>query len=105
MPVFHHGWEALVDMLDARDGVLTRRVNLDELAFVPDGGPPPYTGAAAEVGRLLGATRLGYALGVLERAKCTVQPLAHAGRRSVLVWSGTPTLRTPQGTFELRPAT
>ena len=31
MPVFHRAWDALPDMLDARDGVLTRRVNLDEL--------------------------------------------------------------------------
>jgi uncharacterized cupin superfamily protein len=104
MPVFHHGWEALVDMLDARDGVLTRRVNLDELAFVPDGGPPPYTGAAAEVGRLLGATRLGYALGVLERGEVYCPNHWHTQEEEAfVVWSGTPTLRTPQGTFELRP--
>ncbi len=32
MPVFHRAGEALVDMLDARAGVATRRVNLDELA-------------------------------------------------------------------------
>ena len=48
----------------------------------PDGGPPPYTGAAAEVGRLLGATRLGYALGVRERAGLfDAEPVAGQRRR------------------------
>ncbi len=104
MPVFHHGWEALCDMLDARNGVLTRRVNLDELAIAPDDGPPPYTGSAAEVGRLLGATRLGYALGVLERGEVYCPNHWHTQEEEAfVVWSGTPTLRTPQGTFELRP--
>src|SRR6202044_3538139 len=48
MPVFHRAWEALVDLLDARANVLTRRVNLDELRPVGDDAPAPYTGAAAE---------------------------------------------------------
>jgi uncharacterized cupin superfamily protein/glyoxylase-like metal-dependent hydrolase (beta-lactamase superfamily II) len=104
MPVFHRGWEALLDMLDARSGVLTRRVNLDELALVSDDAPPPYTGAAGEVGRLLGATRLGYALGVLQRGEVYCPNHWHTQEEEAfVVWSGTPTLRTPQGTFELRP--
>ena len=104
MPVFHHGWDALAEMLDARGGVLTRRVNLDELAFESDDAPAPYTGAAAEVGRLLGATRLGYALGVLEPGEVYCPNHWHTQEEEAfVVWSGTPTVRTPQGTFELRP--
>ena len=84
MPIFNGAWDALLDMLDARNGVLTRRVNLDELAFETDDAPPPYTGAAAEVGRLLGATRLGYAPRRARAGRSVLpQPLAYARRRSV----------------------
>lgn len=104
MPVFHRGWDALSEMLDARSNVLTRRVNLDELVFLRDDAPPPYTGAAAEVGRLLGARRLGYALGVLERGEVYCPYHWHTQEEEAfVVWSGTPTLRTPQGSFALRP--
>jgi len=104
MPIFHRGWDALAEMLDARANVLTRRVNLDELAIVRDDAPAPYTGAAAEVGRLIGARRLGYALGVLERGEVYCPYHWHTQEEEAfVVWSGTPTLRTPQGTFELRP--
>ena len=103
MPIFHTAWDALVTMLDARGGVLTRRVNLDELQFVTDATPPPYTGAAAEVGRLIGARRLGYALGVLERGEVYCPNHWHTQEEEAfVVWSGTPTLRTPQGAFVLR---
>jgi len=104
MPIFHNAWDALVTMLDARSGVLTRRVNLDELAFVTDDTPPPYNGAAAEVGRLIGARRLGYALGVLQRGEVYCPNHWHTQEEEAFViWSGTPTLRTPQGEFALRP--
>ena len=104
MPVFHRAWDALLEMLEARTGVLTHRVNLDELALVKDNAPVPYTGAFAEVGRLLGATRLGYALGVLESGEVYCPYHWHTQEEEAFViWSGTPTLRTPQGTFELRP--
>ncbi len=103
MPVFHRGFEALCDMLDARSGVLTRRVNLEELAGVPDDGPGPFTARAAEIGRLLGATRLGYALGELQPGEAYCPYHWHTQEEEAfVVWSGTPTLRTPQGTFTLR---
>ena len=80
------------------------RVNLDELEFVPDDGPAPYNAAAAEVGRSIGAQRLGYALGVLERGQVYCSNHWHTQEEEVfVVWSGTPTLRTPQGEFTLRP--
>jgi uncharacterized cupin superfamily protein len=104
MPVFHHAWDALLDMLDARSGVLTRRVNLDELTLVADVAPPPYTGSAAEIGLAIGAKHLGYRLGVLERNEVFCPYHWHTQEEEVfVVWSGNPALRTPQGEFALRP--
>lgn len=105
MPVFHNGWNALHDMLGARTGVLTSRVNLDELVTKhDDSDPPPFTGGMAEVGLLLGAGRLGYAFGELRPGEAYCPYHWHTREEEAfVVWSGTPTLRTPQGTFELRP--
>jgi uncharacterized cupin superfamily protein len=105
MPIFHGAWDALVAMLDARRGVLTRRVNLDELVF--RGGrrdPPPFQSTFAETGLLIGAQRLGYAFGKLEQGQSYCPYHWHTQEEEAfVVWSGTPTLRTPQGTFVLRP--
>jgi uncharacterized cupin superfamily protein len=104
LPVFHHAWEVLLAMLDARRDVLTRRVNLDELELLADQSPAPYNGAAAEVGHLIGAQRLGYALCVLESGEVYCPNHWHTQEEEAFViWSGTPTLRTPQGEFVLRP--
>jgi uncharacterized cupin superfamily protein len=104
MPIFYGAWDALVAMLDARSGVLTRRVNLDELAFRGDSGPGTFQAQFAETGLLLGAKRLGYAFGKLERGQSYCPYHWHTQEEEAfVVWSGTPTLRTPQGTFVLRP--
>ena len=89
MPVFHNAWDALLEMLDARRGVLTRRVNLDELELVADQSPAPYSGAAADAGRLIGAQRLGYALGLLERGDVYCPNHWHTQEEEAFViWSG-----------------
>jgi len=104
MPIFDRAWDALSAMLDRRSGVLTRRVNLDELRATGDDSPAPFTAAFAEVGLLLGARKLGYALGVLNPGDVYCPYHWHTQEEEAfVVWSGTPTLRTPQGTFELRP--
>lgn len=104
MPIFHRAWDALNAMLDARAGVLTRRINLDELSFEPDTGPAPFVAQFAEIGLLVGASRLGYGLGVLEPGDVYCPNHWHTREEEAfVVWSGTPTLRTPQGTFVLRP--
>ena len=103
MPVFDRGWETLNAMLDARDGVLTRRVNLDELAYRHDAGPGPYTCEDAEIGRLIGAEKLGYRVARMAVGEAFCPYHSHVIEEEVfVVWDGTPTLRTPSGTFGLR---
>jgi len=59
--VFGNAHEAIGAMLDARTGVAINRVNVfDELTLHADADPAPFTAASAEVGRLIGAERLGY---------------------------------------------
>jgi uncharacterized cupin superfamily protein len=102
-PIFHRASEALNAMLDARTGVLTRRVNLDELTFLRPGDPKPFDAAYAEIGLTIGASRLGYALGRMERGQVYCPYHWHTQEEETfIVWSGTPTLRTPQGEFTLR---
>lgn len=103
MPVFHRGWDALDALLDARDGVLTRRVNLDELHFRRRGGPGPYSCEDAEIGWLIGASKLGYRVARLAPGEAFCPYHSHVIEEEVfVVWDGTPTLRTPSGTFVLR---
>lgn len=102
--VFGNAFDALGAALDARDGVLTSRVNLDELEWrhLP-GEPAPFTAAAAEIGLLLGATKLGYAAGRLRRGDHYCPYHWHTREEEAfVVVSGTPMLRTPRGTFALR---
>lgn len=103
MPVFHHGWGALSAMLDARDGVLTRRVNLDELTYRRASGPGPYHCEDAEIGFLIGASKLGYRVARLAPGDAFCPYHSHIIEEEVfIVWDGAPTLRTPSGTFVLR---
>jgi uncharacterized cupin superfamily protein len=106
MPVFHRAFEALTAMLDARSGVFARRVNLDEIAIdaAPYAGDPaPFTATAADVGRMLGAVRLGYMFGRLAPGDVYCPTHWHTREEeALLVWRGTATLRTPAGTFAIR---
>ena len=103
MPIYHHAWDALVTMLDARMGVLTRRVNIDELTFEHDSGPGNFVAGFAEVGLTIGASKLGYALGRLNKGDVYCPYHWHTREEEAfVVLSGAPTLRTPQGSFALR---
>jgi uncharacterized cupin superfamily protein len=102
--VFGNARAALDAMLSAREGVAVERVNFDELTFRGDpDDPAPFTAAFAEVGRLLGAEKLGYALGRLRRGEHYCPYHWHTAEEELfVVMAGTPTLRTPRGTFLLR---
>jgi uncharacterized cupin superfamily protein len=103
--VFGNANAAIGAMLDAREGVFTNRINVDEFTYRRDpSDPPPFGGAWAEAGRLIGAEKLGYAVAKLQRGD-GFAPLHWHTREEELfvVLSGTPTLRTPRGTWPLRP--
>jgi uncharacterized cupin superfamily protein len=102
--VFGNAYDAIGAALDARDGVLANRVNLDELKYGQFAGDPaPFTGSAAEIGWLLGADKLAYAAGRLRRGEHYCPYHWHTREEELfVVISGTPMLRTPRGTFALR---
>lgn len=103
--IFGNAHAALDAMLTARNGVATERVNVDDLQYVRfPNDPEPFGGAVAEVGRLLGATKLGYAVGRMRRGEHYCPYHWHTTEEELfVVIAGTPTLRTPRGTFGLRP--
>lgn len=104
VPVFGGARAALGAMLDARAAhAPVHRVNLDELAFTDRSQRPAFTAAAAEIGRLIGAERLGYAAVRLAPGQSWCPYHWHTREEELfVVWDGTPTLRTPAGTTELR---
>jgi uncharacterized cupin superfamily protein len=103
MPVFQRGWDALNELLDARGGVLVRRVNLDELHYRRRSGPGAYACDDAEIGLLIGAQKLGYRVARLAAGEAFCPYHWHVvEEEAFVVWEGTPTLRTPQGAFALR---
>ncbi|MFN2459442.1 MAG: cupin domain-containing protein [Candidatus Velthaea sp.] len=103
-PVLGNAAEVFGAMLDARDGVLVRRINVDELHAQRDpADPAPFNGAWAEIGFTIGAAKLGYGLTTLAPGQSFCPYHWHTAEEEVfLVWDGTPTLRTPGGTFVLR---
>jgi hypothetical protein len=81
--IFNTGFETLTECLEARTDAYVQRVNVDELEFAfMDFGvsrdAPPYNGGWAEIGFLLGATKLGYAATRLEPGQVSEGP----GRRA-----------------------
>jgi uncharacterized cupin superfamily protein/glyoxylase-like metal-dependent hydrolase (beta-lactamase superfamily II) len=103
--VFGNAHEAIGAMLDARQGVAINRINLfDEVPMQRDlGDPPPFTPQYCEVGRYIGAERLGYAVMRLARGEVLCPYHWHTREEELfVVMAGTPTLRTPRGTFALR---
>lgn len=102
--VFGNAYAALGAALDGREGVLAARVNVDELRFKRFPDPPPFSGEMAEVGWLLGARKLSYAIGRLQPGDHYCPYHWHTAEEELfVVMAGTPTLRTPRGTFGLRP--
>jgi uncharacterized cupin superfamily protein len=105
MPVFHRAFDALTAMLDARRDTFVRRINIDDVTirWTYDGGPGPFNAACADVGRILGAKRLGYVLGRLEPGNVYCPYHWHTQEEELLVvWRGSASLRTPAGTFAVR---
>ena len=102
--VFGHARAALDAMFAARSGVATFRVNLDELRHMPSlGDPAPFAAHGAELGRLIGSRMLDSAVWKLPRGAHLCPYHWHTAEEELLVvLAGTPSMRTPQGTFTLR---
>jgi uncharacterized cupin superfamily protein/glyoxylase-like metal-dependent hydrolase (beta-lactamase superfamily II) len=101
--VFGNAHAAIGAMIDARPGALTNRVNIDELEYVPYAGPAPFGSLDAETGFLLGAEKLGYFTVKLAPGQAVCPYHWHTAEEELfVVMAGTPTLRTPKGTFALR---
>jgi uncharacterized cupin superfamily protein/glyoxylase-like metal-dependent hydrolase (beta-lactamase superfamily II) len=104
--LFGNAFDAIGAALDARDGILVNRVNLDELRYARfPGDPPPFGGSEmAEIGWLLGARKMSYAAGRMKRGDHYCPYHWHTAEEELfVVMTGRPTLRTPRGTFALRP--
>lgn len=103
-PIFGTAFEAISACLDARPGIFTNRVNLDELAFVLDSeSPSGYRGETAEIGWRIGATKLGYQAVLLPPGECFCPSHHHTAEEELfIIWEGSPTLRTPRGDTRLR---
>lgn len=97
---------ALLDaMFDARPDAGLNHVRLDELAFARGADDPaPFTGGFAEVGRLLGAERLAYAVGEMQPGDHYCPLHWHTAEEELfVVLRGTPSVRTPRGTTVMQP--
>ncbi len=112
IPIFNNAFETLSSYVDARSEIYMQRVNVDELEFVygkeaQDFGvsrdAPPYDGGWAEVGYLLGATKLGYAAAFLKPGQALCPLHWHTAEEELcVVLDGTATVRTLHGDFALR---
>jgi uncharacterized cupin superfamily protein len=102
--IFNTAFEAISACLDARPGVLTNRVNIDELAFgLCSGRPSGYLSETAEIGWRIGATKLGYQAVLLPPGESFCPSHNHTAEEELfIVWEGSPTLRTPRGDTQLR---
>jgi uncharacterized cupin superfamily protein len=105
-PIFGDAQRALSKMIAARAGdAPVDTVNLADLIwerFASD--PEPFTGQMAEIGLLLGAQRLGVALGQLGPGQSYCPFHWHTREEEFfIIWAGHPTLRTPAATRRLKP--
>ncbi|GAC1585467.1 MAG: hypothetical protein NVS3B28_08210 [Candidatus Velthaea sp.] len=107
LPVFGNAHAGFGAMLDARAGdaaIGTVNIDGDEVPWRRyPGDPAPFRGALAEIGLLLGAERLGIALGRLDPGESYCPLHWHTREEEFfVVWDGTPTLRTPAATRQMR---
>jgi uncharacterized cupin superfamily protein len=102
-PIFGRAHEAIWACLDAR-AAFVNVVNLDDLLYLVDETDPPvFQSEAAEIGYLVGGSRLGYRATRIPPGVSFCPLHWHTMEEELfIVWDGTPTLRTPRGTTTLR---
>src|SRR5579875_1281049 len=103
--VFNDAHAVLGAAIDARRGIAVNRINLEDLWWLGKrDGPAPWRAQFAEVGFTLGAEKLGYVVGKLRPGDHYCPYHWHTREEELfVVLTGTPTLRTPRGTWTLRP--
>lgn len=103
-PVFGYAWEVLNAFFESRTEAYANVVNLDELHLAKRDRPEPFQTRWAEVGYLLGAEKLGYAVTRIEPGMSLCPLHWHVAEEELfIVWEGTPTLRSRHGSRKLRP--
>ena len=105
-PIFGGARRALSAMIAARAAhAPVDIVNFADVTWQSfTGDPEPFTGEMAEVGLLLGAERLGVALGRLFPGQSYCPFHWHTQEEELfIVWEGHPTLRTPAASRQLKP--
>ncbi|MBV9103134.1 MAG: cupin domain-containing protein [Candidatus Eremiobacteraeota bacterium] len=105
--VLGNAFEVLTACLDARDDAHVNVINIDELVFEKGdrrgADPPGYQSEFAEIGQLLGATKLGYQAARLPPGEAFCPTHWHTAEEELfIVWEGAATLRTPRGETMLR---
>jgi uncharacterized cupin superfamily protein len=82
-----------------------QRFNLHTASLAAEpGGPPGYGAAGADIGEAIGAEHLAGGIGELAPGQKSWPYHWEAGQEEwLIVLSGTPTLRAPEGERELRP--
>jgi uncharacterized cupin superfamily protein len=104
-PIFHEASAAIDRYLRSRTDVLAARVNLDELAWrTVETDPAPFDGVAdAEVGYVIGASKLGYRVARLKPGSVFCPFHWHVAEEELFyVMEGDPVVRTPGGEYQCR---
>ena len=111
-PIFNYAFDSLTECLEARTDTYAERVNVEELEFAYGSDTndfdvqrdsEPYVGGWAEIGWLLGATKLGYAAARLEPGQALCPLHWHTSEEELCVaLDGTATVRTTRGEIPLR---
>ncbi|MDP9025079.1 MAG: cupin domain-containing protein [Candidatus Eremiobacteraeota bacterium] len=102
-PVFGRASETIAAFLETRTDAYPNRINIDELTYTKSDGPSRFADFWAEIGFLIGAQKLGYAITRLEPGIACCPMHWHVAEEELfIVWDGTPTLESPHGSMPLR---
>lgn len=101
--ILHDADRIIGDYLQSRREVYVNRINFDELRMRTVREAGEYAASVGEIGRFIGARRLGYWLAVIEPNKRFCPLHSHQLEEEVfVVLDGEPTIRTPRGEFTCR---
>lgn len=98
------GREALYDMLESLPGVLFNRINIDQLLFSRRSDRAGAINDVAQLSRHMTCRGLGFHMRIVHPGSVTTAYHYETGEEEIfLIRRGELTVRTPQGTFTLKP--